>query len=117
MTGTEADATDTPAGNTDPTAEADASAEAPDDPELEVTTPANTEPIPTATPAPEPELFIEPIAPPAPVEYYTDGRDLYSCSNFDSWEEAQQIYEANLPDDSNKIDIDRDGIACEALRD
>ena len=78
---------------------------------------AEPTPEPTAAPTAEPEPVIEEPAPaPAPPQYVTDGRDRYSCSDFDSWEEAQAAYEANLPGDPNKIDIDRDGIACEALR-
>ncbi len=45
----------------------------------------------------------------------TGGRDLYSCHHFDSWEQAQALYEANLPGDPNRIDGDGNGIACEAL--
>ena len=119
MAGPEPAAADSTDNNGDALPEPEASPEAPDEPEDEVTTPASTSPVapPSPTPAPEPELFVEPVAPPASVEYYTDGRDLYSCRDFDSWEEAQQVYQANLPGDPNKIDIDRNGIACEALRD
>jgi hypothetical protein len=46
----------------------------------------------------------------------TDGSDLYSCHHFDSWEQAQALYEANLPGDPNRIDGDSNGIACEKLR-
>lgn len=74
----------------------------------------------TATPTPAPTAertaIVEPTATPAAVQYFTDGRDRYNCKDFDSWEEAQAAYEANLPGDPNKIDIDRNGIACEALR-
>jgi len=71
---------------------------------------------PTPTPTPEPPAIVEPSPTPAAVQYFTDGRDRYNCKDFDSWEEAQAAYEANLPGDPNKIDIDRNGIACEALR-
>ncbi len=71
---------------------------------------------PTPEPTAEPTAIIEPTATPAAVQYFTDGRDRYNCKDFDSWEEAQAAYEANLPGDPNKIDIDRNGIACEALR-
>jgi hypothetical protein len=46
----------------------------------------------------------------------TDGRDLYSCQHFDSWAQAQALYEANLPGDPNRIDGDGNGVACEKLR-
>lgn len=80
--------------------------------------PSESSPTPTATATatPEPPVVIEPTATPAAVQYFTDGRDRYNCKDFDSWEEAQTAYEANLPGDPNKIDIDRNGIACEALR-
>jgi hypothetical protein len=71
---------------------------------------------PTPAPTAEPTAIIEPSPTPAPVQYFTDGRDRYNCKDFDSWEEAQAAYEANLPGDPNKIDIDRNGTACEALR-
>lgn len=80
---------------------------------------AEAEETPEATPTPEPSPTSEATAtatPPPAVQYVTDGRDRYNCSDFDSWEEAQAAYEANLPGDPNRIDIDRDGIACEALR-
>jgi hypothetical protein len=83
-------------------------------------TEADAEASPTATPSPTSEptatATVEPTPAPATVQYFTDGRDKYSCRDFDSWEEAQAAYEANLPGDPNKIDIDGDGIACEALR-
>jgi len=72
-------------------------------------------PSATATPAPKPTVVATATPPPA-VQYFTDGRDRYNCRDFKSWEEAQAAYEANLPGDPNKIDIDRNGIACEALR-
>ena len=72
---------------------------------------------PTMAPTAEPAPVLEDSATPPPsTQYVTDGRDRYSCSDFDSWEEAQAACEANLPGDPNKIDIDQDGIACEALR-
>lgn len=79
------------------------------------TAPAATA-TPRATPTATPTTIVEPTATPRAVQYFTDGRDRYNCKDFNSWEEAQAAYEANLPDDPNKIDIDRNGIACEALR-
>ena len=46
----------------------------------------------------------------------TGGLDLWSCADFESWAQAQTVYEANLPGDPNLIDGDRNGIACERLR-
>ena len=46
----------------------------------------------------------------------TNGQDLYNCASFGSWEEAQAVFEANLPGDPNLIDTNGNGIACEALR-
>lgn len=37
------------------------------------------------------------------------------CSDFGSWEEAQEAYEDD-PSDPNGLDADGDGVACEALR-
>jgi LysM repeat protein len=45
----------------------------------------------------------------------THGLDLWSCSDFESWEQAQSVYEANLPGDPNLLDGDRNGVACERL--
>jgi hypothetical protein len=97
-------------------------------PPLETATPEATptaddddkKPAPTASPTPSPTARATatpaPSSTPTAVQYFTDGRDRYNCRDFDSWEEAQAAYEANLPGDPNKIDIDRNGIACEALR-
>ena len=38
------------------------------------------------------------------------------CSDFGSWREAQDFYEANGPGDPHGLDRDNDGIACETLR-
>jgi hypothetical protein len=48
--------------------------------------------------------------------WFTNGQNLYNCSDFDSWEQAQAAYEANLPGDPNYIDGDGNGRACEKLR-
>ena len=42
-------------------------------------------------------------------------RDM-NCSDFSSWREAQDFYEANGPGDPHGLDRDNDGIACESLR-
>ena len=61
-------------------------------------------------------LIVEPAGSTTTSQFFTDGRDRYNCRDFDSWEQAQAAYEANLPGDPNNIDMDRNGIACEALR-
>jgi hypothetical protein len=45
----------------------------------------------------------------------TQGHDIYNCSDFATWEEANAVYEANLPGDPNRLDQDNDGIPCESL--
>lgn len=38
------------------------------------------------------------------------------CSDFSSWRDAQDFYEAGGPGDPHGLDADGDGVACEALR-
>jgi len=97
-----------------PTAEVAGPPPAESDTPRAATTTSVTTPVATATPAPEPAIAVA-VSPSA--QYVTDGRDhRYNCKDFNSWEEAQAAYEANLPGDPNKIDIDHNGVACEALR-
>lgn len=66
---------------------------------------------PVSTPTPEPAplmLFGKSVV--------TDGADLWNCIDFQNWDEASMVYEANLPDDPNLIDFDGNGIPCESLR-
>lgn len=66
---------------------------------------------PVSTPTPEPvplTLFGKSVV--------TDGADLWNCIDFQTWDEASMVYEANLPDDPNLIDFDGNGIPCESLR-
>lgn len=56
----------------------------------------------------------QPSSTPNPA-YHTNGRDLYNCTDFSTWEEANQVYQANLPGDPNRLDNDNDGIPCETL--
>lgn len=46
-----------------------------------------------------------------------DAKDVYNCSDFKTQEEAQAKYEEciALGKDVNRLDADKDGIACEAL--
>lgn len=39
-----------------------------------------------------------------------------NCSDFRTWREAQTFYERAGRGDPHRLDADRDGIACEALR-
>ena len=39
-----------------------------------------------------------------------------NCSDFSSWQEAQDFYERAGPGDPHGLDRDNDGIACEGLR-
>lgn len=66
-----------------------------------------------------PPALDDPAAAPAVLPgrpIVTGGLDLWSCGDFESWAQAQAVYEANLPGDPNLIDGDGNGIACEALR-
>ena len=53
-----------------------------------------------------------------PPRYDPAGPDR-NCSDFDTWEDAQAFYLAAGGPDRNphRLDADRDGTACEALRD
>lgn len=84
------------------------------EPEPEATAPAAT-PTATPTPAPTPQATATPSPTPT-VQYTPNSKDLYNCRDFDSWEEAQAVYEAGLPGDPNHIDMDEDGVACESLK-
>ena len=73
--------------------------------------------------APEPAITAapSPTSEPAPLTLFgklvlTDGADLWNCIDFQNWEEASMVYEANLPDDPNLIDFDGNGVPCESLR-
>lgn len=71
---------------------------------------------PTPTPTPEPTSTPPPTPTPT-VQYTPSATDIYNCRDFDTWEEAQAVYEAGLPGDPNHIDMDEDGVACESLQD
>lgn len=49
------------------------------------------------------------------LAYIAQG-DAYNCGNFHSQAEAQAVLKAD-PRDPNRLDTDRDGIACESNRD
>jgi hypothetical protein len=65
-------------------------------------------PQPTAPPAPQP-------APQPNPDLNTHGQNRYNCSDFATWDEANAVYQANLPGDPNDLDRDHDGIPCESL--
>lgn len=71
-------------------------------------------PSPTENPSPVPAPAIAP--PPAsgfdPTRYLGQG-DRYNCSDFASQAQAQAVLRAD-PRDPNRLDSDRDGIACES---
>ena len=76
---------------------------------------AETMPAPAATSEPTPEptpAFPATLLGKAVV---TDGADLWNCTDFESWEQAQMVYEANLPDDPNILDFDANGTPCDSL--
>lgn len=47
---------------------------------------------------------------------YTNGQNVYNCSDFKTWEDAQAVLEANRPGDPNILDIAGTGVACPALK-
>ncbi|MDA1129209.1 MAG: excalibur calcium-binding domain-containing protein [Chloroflexi bacterium] len=75
----------------------------------EPSTPTTPHIIPTATgtiaPTPVETLIFDPFGPDR------------NCGDFDTWEEAQEFYEAagGPEEDSHRLDADRDGIACASL--
>jgi hypothetical protein len=48
--------------------------------------------------------------------FFTNGQDKYSCRAFKSYEEAQEALRVNGPGDPNKIDTNKNGIACEDIK-
>lgn len=80
-----------------------------------VPTPVPT-PVPTAVPTAAPTPV--PTAPPSagfnPRNYIGQG-DRYNCADFASQADAQAVLRAD-PSDPNRLDADRDGIACENNR-
>lgn len=45
--------------------------------------------------------------------FFTDGKDTYNCRDFKSFADAQEALRVNGPGDPNRIDMNRNGIACE----
>ena len=53
------------------------------------------------------------------TRFYGDGDyDEYNCEDFETWEEAQEVYESygGIENDVHRLDRDKDGVPCEALR-
>jgi len=48
--------------------------------------------------------------------FFTDGKDRYNCRDFKSTAEAQEALEVNGPSDPNKIDTNKNGLACEDFK-
>ncbi len=69
-------------------------------------TPTPTRVAPTPTP-----VAVTPL----PSTAAGSGRDQYNCSDFSSQAQAQSVLRAD-PTDPNRLDTDRDGIACESNR-
>lgn len=65
-----------------------------------------TEIAPTATPTPAPTM--------APTPSEVENRN---CSDFDTWQEAQDFFlaEGGPEEDPHRLDRNRDGVACESL--
>ena len=73
-----------------------------------------SEATPTATATATPTTVSTPaVATPDPL--HTGGADAFNCGGFSTWRAAQDVYEANLPGNPNKLDQDNDGVACEGL--
>ena len=76
-------------------------------------------PSPSAapTPPPSPSPLPSPSPSPAPSGFnpnaYTGQGDKYNCGDFASQAQAQAVLRAD-PTDPNKLDTNRDGIACES---
>lgn len=45
----------------------------------------------------------------------TNGVDAWDCSDFETWEQAKIVYDANLPQDPNILDFFRTGVPCNYL--
>ena len=75
-------------------------------------------PAPTATPSASPAPTAAPSASPRPgfdPAFYVGKGDAFNCADFASQAEAQAVLRLD-PTDPNRLDGDRDGIACESNR-
>ena len=67
----------------------------------------SVEPAPKSTPEPPATLLGRPVV--------VNGVDVWDCVDFENWEQARLVYEANLPEDANILDFDANGVPCESL--
>ncbi len=63
---------------------------------------------------------VEPTAPPPAMLLgkliVTNGKDLWNCNDFETWDQAKLVYEANLPQDPNILDFFVTGVPCADLQ-
>ena len=65
----------------------------------------------TTTGASKPSFLME-------ARLYDDDYDKYNCKDFETWEQAQEVFESaeGVENDLHRLDHDSDDIPCEALR-
>lgn len=63
---------------------------------------------------------VEPTAPPPAMLLgkliVTNGKDLWDCADFETWDQAKLVYEANMPQDPNILDFFVTGVPCADLQ-
>ena len=67
-----------------------------------------TEPPPLELVPPPPRMLFG-------ILVKTDGKDVWDCSDFETWEQAKMVYDANLPEDPNILDFFVTGVPCQYL--
>ncbi len=82
-----------------------------EDGEGAATTSSNT----AATRVPDGDTAVGSALPEA-SPFFTDGKDRYNCRDFNSTAEAQEALEVNGPSDPNRIDTNKNGLACEDFK-
>ena len=98
--------TNTPVPTTEPPSNAAISTNEPPTPAPTATAFPTNVPIPTNAPPP-------PALPPFDPQRYVVSGDRYDCAHFASQAQAQAVLRA-APSDPNRLDPDRNGIACES---
>lgn len=86
--------------------------------QVTVPSPTGTAPTPSPTaPAPTPTTAVStpPASPTFDPSFYIGKGDAFNCADFASQADAQAVLRAD-PTDPNRLDADRDGIACESNR-
>lgn len=72
--------------------------------------------LPSVAPAPSPTPTAPPAAPGVfDPGFYIGKGDAFNCGDFASQADAQAVLRAD-PTDPNRLDSDRDGVACESNR-